>query len=89
MSADKRQAKRRPVTVNGMLYAPTGKPLGVATVRNISASGAQLELEQEVELPPTFHLSLARRGHVRRSCKKVWQFATVVGVSFFARPREQ
>ena len=89
MSVDNRKAKRRPVTVDGMLYALTGKRLASATVCNVSAGGAQLELKKEIELPPAFQLSLSRRGGVRRSCRKVWQFATVVGVSFLPSRRER
>jgi len=80
-----RKDKRKPIAAEGMIYDTQGKPLIAVTVRNVSISGAQLELTTEVELPPHFSLALTRSGNVRRPCKRIWQFATVAGVSFYAR----
>jgi len=86
MSADNRSSKRRPVSVDGMIYDHRGQQMAPCIVRNISINGAQLELMREIVVPPTFLLSLSHDGHVRRSCSKVWQFATVLGVKFSERP---
>jgi hypothetical protein len=86
MSADNRSNKRRPVSVDGMIYDHRGQKLAQCTLRNVSVGGAQLELMQEIVVPQTFLLSLSHDGHVRRSCSKIWQFATVVGVKFSDRP---
>jgi hypothetical protein len=51
-------------------------------LRNVSATGAQIELSREIELPKKFLLSLSESGQVRRQCTIVWQFSTVVGVHF-------
>jgi hypothetical protein len=83
--ANARRDKRKPVETDGMVYDMQGTPLVAVKLRNVSTGGAQLELAQEVDLPITFQLSLTRDGTVRRSCKRVWQFATVVGVSFYQR----
>ncbi len=85
MAANNRSSKRRPVSVEGMIYDHRGQKLAQCTVRNISINGAQLELMQEIAVPQTFLLSLSHDGHVRRSCSKVWQFATVLGVKFSER----
>jgi hypothetical protein len=82
MSANNRATKRQAISVDGMIYDQHGKSIAPCTLRNVSAGGAQLELEQEVDLPRTFMLALSRDGHVRRNCTKVWQFATVAGVRF-------
>lgn len=83
--ANARKDKRKPVEAEAMVYDLQGKPLVAARLRNVSAGGAQLELAQEVDLPVAFQLALTRDAVVRRSCKRVWQFATVVGVSFYHR----
>lgn len=86
MSADNRSSKRRPITVDAMIYDHRGQQLAQCTVRNISIKGAQLELMREIVVPQTFLLTLSHDGHVRRACSKVWQFATVLGVKFSERP---
>lgn len=85
MTANLRREKRQPIEVDGMLYDLQGKALVEIAVRNVSPGGAQIEMSTEVELPATFLLALTRDGTVRRKCKKVWQFATVAGVSFYNR----
>jgi hypothetical protein len=86
MSANNRSSKRQPIEVDGMIYDHHGKQLAPCMLRNISVGGAQVELAHEVELPAAFFLALSHDGHVRRSCHKVWQFATVVGVKFAEKP---
>jgi hypothetical protein len=86
MTANHRRAKRQPASVDGMIYDENGQSQVGCVVRNVSATGAQLELAEELELPQSFLLSLSRDGAVGRRCSKVWQFSTVVGVRF--RPTE-
>lgn len=85
MAVNQRAHKRKLVAADGMIYDLQGRAVAPVTVRNVSAGGAQLELAQEVDLPNLFSLALTRDGQVRRACKKIWQFATVAGVSFYAR----
>jgi hypothetical protein len=85
MPPNLRKDKRKAIAAEGMIYDTQGKPLASVIVRNVSIGGAQLEMNTEIELPATFSLVLTRSGNVRRSCKRIWQFATVVGVSFYAR----
>jgi PilZ domain len=65
-----------------MVYRTDGRLIGPCRVRNISTSGAQIELRRETELPKTFLLSLSQKGNVIRRCAIVWQLSTVVGVRF-------
>jgi hypothetical protein len=88
MAPNLRKDKRKPIAADGMIYDLQGKPLVTVTVKNVSVGGAQLEMTAEVELPQVFSLVLTRSGNVRRPCKKAWQFATVAGVSFYARRSE-
>jgi hypothetical protein len=82
MSGNNRASKRQSIEIDGMVYDRQGKQLAPCMLRNISAGGAQLELTQEIDLPKDVVLSLSREGHVKRTCEKVWQFATVLGVRF-------
>ena len=83
--SDNRASKRRAVEIDGMIYDQKGKQLARCLLRNVSAGGAQLELDREAEIPEAFLLSLSHDGHVQRHCRKVWQFATVLGVRFDTR----
>jgi hypothetical protein len=78
------RAKRQPVNQAAMIYAADGARIAPCRLRNISATGAQLELEREANLPRIFLLSLSENGMVRRRCAVGWQFSTVVGVKFAA-----
>ena len=82
MAADKRKAKRRNLSQDGRIYTAHGEPIAACQVRNVSTSGAQLELTAESEMPKHFVLALSHDGRVQRKCQLVWQFATVVGVRF-------
>jgi len=77
-----RESRRHNVSTPGMIYDAHGNALMACTLRDISATGARLELSQDVPLPSSFFLALTRGGDVRRLCKPVWQLATVAGVRF-------
>jgi hypothetical protein len=82
MPGNNRATKRQSIEIDGMIYDRHGKQLAACMLRNISVGGAQLELTQEIDVPKDVVLSLSREGHVKRTCEKVWQFATVLGVRF-------
>ncbi len=65
-----------------MIYGVNGAQIAPCVLRNVSVSGAQLELHREIALPKTFLLALSGNGQVRRRCNIVWQFSTVLGVRF-------
>lgn len=76
------RAKRQKVNQDAMIYAINGAQIAPCRLRDISVTGAQIELLREIELPKTFLLSLSENGSVRRRCIIAWQFSTVVGVRF-------
>jgi hypothetical protein len=51
MTANHRRAKRQAVSVDGMIYDDRGQPSVGCVVRNVSTSGAQVELTEELDLP--------------------------------------
>ena len=84
MAAKQPRAKRQPVNQDGMIYGADGARIAPCRLRNISATGAQIELQRETALPKTFLLSLSENGAVKRRCTIMWQFSTVIGVKFTA-----
>ena len=76
---EKRTAQRFRVFKGGLIALANG---GVGcTVRNISTSGAAIDLETPVALPPSFTLSIAC-DHVKRRCRTVWRNDRRVGLAF-------
>ncbi|OKO84952.1 PilZ domain-containing protein [Bradyrhizobium sp. AS23.2] len=76
---EKRTAQRYRVFKGGAITFEDG---GIAcTVRNISASGAAIDLENPVTLPQSFTLSIARDNFVR-NCRTVWRNDKRVGLAF-------
>jgi PilZ domain-containing protein len=59
---DKRKAVRRPIPVPAMIYGDDGKPIVGCTVRDISATGAQVLLARPTTLPTDFVLALEQYG---------------------------
>lgn len=82
MSNNRRRLKRRPIDLAGVVQDVDGKALGPAMLRNISPTGALLEMKSEVELPTDFRVLLTESGSVNRKCTKVWQKAALAGVKF-------
>jgi PilZ domain-containing protein len=79
---DKRKAIRRRIPVPAMIYSHDGRPIVGCTVRDISATGAQVLLARPMALPAEFVLALSNNTQVRRNCILVWQNAISVGASF-------
>jgi hypothetical protein len=51
-------------------------------IADISASGARLNLENDVELPAEFILLLTPNGQARRHCRVIWREGLSLGVKF-------
>ena len=81
-----RKSPRRDIATPGMVYNADGQAFLACMVRNVSASGGNLELSKDIPLPKFFTLALTPDGNVRRLCKPVWQLSTVVGVRFTTKP---
>jgi hypothetical protein len=82
MGANLRKSQRHILSTPGMIYDIKGNLLMPCVVRDISATGARLELALDEPLPRSFLLSLTRDGIVRRMCGVAWQLATVAGIRF-------
>lgn len=57
-------------------------------IRDMSDTGARLEIASFGPLPQSFTLWLDRDGKVQRTCEIVWRRAYYVGVRFAARDRK-
>ena len=76
---EKRSARRYRV-LKGAIIAFGGN--GVAcTVRNLSSSGAAIDLADRISLPTSFTLLIERDQFMRR-CRPVWCNANRIGVAF-------
>ena len=76
---EKRATQRHRVFKGGTI---TFEGSGVAcTVRNISVSGAAIDLENPVTLPQSFMLSITRDNFVR-NCRTVWRSDRRIGLAF-------
>lgn len=76
---EKRASQRYRVFKGGTI---TFENSGIAcTVRNMSDSGAAIDLENPVILPQSFTLSIARDNFVR-NCRPVWRNDKRVGLAF-------
>src|ERR1043165_6817806 len=64
-----RKNPRFKIDTPGMIYDPQGNPLFGCTVRDISATGAGLALNEDAPLPQSFVLAFTRDGAVRRLCE--------------------
>lgn len=71
MAADGRKAKRQPVEHDATIYTASGETIAKCTLRNVSETGAQIELARETHLPKNFVLSLSFKGAVYRRCEMV------------------
>ena len=77
---DGRRSPRRATFRTGSVIDPSGKAVTACVVREMSDTGARLELREDVELPKAFMLALADKAP--RACKTVWQLSIVAGVLF-------
>ncbi|MBR0709546.1 MULTISPECIES: PilZ domain-containing protein [Bradyrhizobium] len=76
---EKRAAQRHRVFKGGTISFEDG---GIAcTVRNMSESGAAIDLDGSVTLPQSFTLSIARDNFVR-NCRPVWRNDKRIGLAF-------
>src|SRR4051812_28476112 len=80
-----RKSRRRDISTRGMIYDAAGKAIMACSLRNVSETGAKLQLTQDVPLPRSFLFALTPDGSVRRLCERVWQRANAAGVRFTAK----
>jgi hypothetical protein len=82
MPDDRRRDTRETLDAAGTIYDKEGNFLLPCIVRDLSRSGARLELFKEAVLPQYFLLSLMPDGSAKRLGIKIWQIALVAGVRF-------
>jgi hypothetical protein len=80
--ADRRRDPRESQSTPATIYDKAGDFLVPCVVRDLSRSGARLELFKEATLPQYIRVSLLPDGGGRRLCSKVWQVGLVAGVRF-------
>lgn len=78
----RRKEARETLSAPATIYDKDGNFLLPCTIRDLSKSGARLELFKEAALPQYFLASLLPDGGGRRLCSKVWQIALIAGVRF-------
>jgi hypothetical protein len=79
MSNEHRVAPRHKVVKAGTIEFGGG---GIdCTVRNLSASGAALDVVSPVGIPERFTLVISADGH-RKACQVVWRKEKRIGVTF-------
>jgi hypothetical protein len=82
MLTDRRKGKRRYVAHGARIVCDGGSGLQNCRMLDVSAFGAQLELEKAATLPDKFVLLLSHDGRLRRQCLVVWRTPNAVGIEF-------
>jgi hypothetical protein len=77
-----RNARRRVTWHPAILLNRDGSILCLCMMKDVSASGAKLELMKPCDVPDEFTLRLSKYGNVHRDCKISWRADTVIGVRF-------
>ncbi len=86
MSSDEKRKAQRHRTLKGAKIVLLGNfSLFECTVRNLSSTGAQLELGSTVGVPNSFRLELNDKSEAH-SCRVAWRTATRLGVEFGPEP---
>ena len=78
-TTEKRNHRRRRVLKVGTI-AFGGSTID-CVIRNISASGAALEVASQLGIPASFHLVIASE-QLRKQCRVLWRKADRLGVAF-------
>ena len=77
---ERRAAARHRVFKHGVLTFPGGGGVD-CTVRNISSTGARVDVENPVGLPEMFTLTIST-DHLVRRCHRVWSNDNRMGLAF-------
>jgi hypothetical protein len=80
MEENHRVAPRRRVLKAGIINFGGGSIS--CTVRNLSDTGAAIEVESPIGIPASFDLVIIEAEQLRRHCRVVWQFQRRIGVAF-------
>jgi hypothetical protein len=72
-------ARRRTYKAGTLIFSRTGG--ATSLVRNLSQTGAMLEVESDVAIPDEFTLRI-EADHFQRGCRVVWRQQKRLGVEF-------
>jgi hypothetical protein len=82
---EKRKHPRTEINEPG--FVSSGGSVMSCMVRNISAEGAAIEVDNPAFVPPRFHLVMANGSSVRE-CSIAWIQQKRIGVTFAAMPQQ-
>ncbi|MFL6824901.1 MAG: PilZ domain-containing protein [Bradyrhizobium sp.] len=83
------EKRKHPRTeINEPAYVSSGGSVMSCTVRNMSAEGAAIDVENPAFVPPRFRLVMANDSSVHE-CTVVWIQQKRIGVSFSGRPHSR
>lgn len=80
MSEDNRVAPRQRTLKGGKIVLNDGFSTIDCTVRNLSATGAKLEVASIIGIPPQFRLAMNDGRDF--SCETAWRTESAIGVKF-------
>ena len=81
------EKRKHPRTeINEPAYVSSGGSVMSCMVRNISAEGAAIDVENPAFVPPSFKLVIARDSTVHE-CRIIWIQKNRIGVTFAAMPQ--
>ena len=83
MGIDKRKERRRQIYQPALMINERGAVIGPCRILDVSAGGARLALNAEVDVPATFLILLSKyRGAPKRQCILSWKKGMQVGIRF-------
>jgi len=77
---ERRLAPRRNTSIEAVIAYRGGAPLRRCIIRNVSETGAKLEVAPVAGIPDLFDLLVA--GHRPQPCKIVWRALKEIGVQY-------
>jgi hypothetical protein len=89
MKHEKRMAIRRNFRQRALILRLDNSVVDDCAVTDVSATGAQLRLTAQDDLPDEFHLVLAKGGKVHRRCAVVWRSKNRIGVRFVTPEKQE
>lgn len=78
----KKRDARKSLSQPGWITLDGGFAARRCVVRDLSASGAKVGVENVHALPVTFQLAFSRDARAGRTCQVVWREGKLVGVKF-------
>jgi hypothetical protein len=79
LAVENRRAARKRVLKTGYIVFSDNVPKLECTVRNVSETGASLQVSTTIGIPTNFGVII---DGVRRNCRSVWRTDTKIGIAF-------